>query len=109
MNNYLIEFYGSPATVDWGVENWRVETRFVLAGEGAGDNEGNRSGETANNHPAIMRIWITWTIKGTITSSIGSSRSELWAAWAGLVSDVSIVLPAPDPSLRMIVLLENKN
>ena len=56
MNNYLIEFYGSRATVDWGVENWRVETRFVLAGAGAGDNEGNRSGETANNHPAIMRL-----------------------------------------------------
>ena len=31
MNNYLIEFYGSRATVDWGVENWSVEPGFVLA------------------------------------------------------------------------------
>ena len=31
MNNYLIEFYGSRATVDWGVENWSAEPGFVLA------------------------------------------------------------------------------
>ena len=31
MNNYLIEFYGSRATVDWGEENWRVERELCVS------------------------------------------------------------------------------
>ena len=30
MNNYLIEFYGSRATADWGVENWSVERELCV-------------------------------------------------------------------------------
>ena len=37
MNNYLIEFYGSRATVDWGEENWSVERELCVSETGDRD------------------------------------------------------------------------